>query len=489
MILNSFLDFDSKYFLEIGNFVIAWYAVCILLGVTLAAIMGVKESKKFGISSNLILDGVLICVPLAIVGARIYYVIFEWNEFLVVGNPLQTFLNVLGFTEEGFKLEGLSITGGIIVAIIFVIIYCRKRNMNTLAIFDQLAPGLLIGQICGRWGNFFNQEAYGGVISQSTFNWLQYIIPPFIMDKMKIGGLYRHPTFLYESLWNLAGLILILISRRKNKKQRLGDSICFYLIWYGLGRAILIEPFRTDALMLGDIRINVVIPLIFAVIGTVWMVLKHTKFKEPFYIETQEEYKAQKIDGVVCKLEGVLVSTNRLMKNAYYYTAEKYLNKQLYDDELEELIKKDYKEYFAENLDAIKYFEEYFNKNFNQITVLQNSRLFFETLFVHDYHVAVITKYSKEFADFVLKTLKITQFVSIIIDEGIADGNHIEKAIKSINKARNILVIADKKEEFIEAKKHGVKTCLFTNSEDFDEIKNTTYVINKMIDMENIIIE
>jgi phosphoglycolate phosphatase-like HAD superfamily hydrolase len=219
------------------------------------------------------------------------------------------------------------------------------------------------------------------------------------------------------------------------------------------------------------------------------MVLKHTKFKEPFYIETQEEYKAQKIDGVICKLEGVLVSTNRLMKNAYYYTAEKYLNKQLYDDELEELIKKDYKEYFAENSDAIKYFEEYFNKNLNQITVLQNSRLFFETLFVHDYHVAVITKYSKEFADFVLKTLKITQFVSIIIDEGIADGNHIEKAIKSINKARNILVIADKKEEFIEAKKHGVKTCLFTNSEDFDEIKNTTYVINKMIDMENIIIE
>ena len=317
MILNSFLDIDSQYFLQIGNFRITWYAVCILTGVILAAVLGVKESKKFGISSNLILDGVLICVPLAIVGARLYYVFTSWNSFYVKGEIVETFLNIIGYSKtNGFQLAGLAINGGIFVAIIFVIIYCYKRKMNTLVIFDQLAPGLLIGQICGRWGNFFNQEAHGPAMSENAKNILEHIIPKFIMDKMYFKDYdlgqtaLWHPTFLYESLWNLVGLIIILVSRTKNKFQRIGDCICFYLIWYGLGRACIIEPLRMDPLLFVDSigpdvlfnRVNVVINLLLAIAGITWLTLKHTVFKDPFYIETKKKYQDEKIDGVVTRI-------------------------------------------------------------------------------------------------------------------------------------------------------------------------------------------
>lgn len=498
MILNSFLDFDSQYIIQIGNFGITWYAACILTGVIFAAILGVKESKKFGISANLILDGVLICVPLAIIGARLYYVITSWNDFYVKGEIVETFLNIIGYSKtNGFQLAGLAINGGIFVAIIFVIIYCYKRRMNTLVIFDQLAPGLLIGQICGRWGNFFNQEAHGPAMSESARNILENIIPKFIMEKMdffdhELG--YRalwHPTFLYESLWNLVGLIIILVSRAKNKIHRIGDGICFYLIWYGLGRACIIEPMRMDPLLFIDSvgpdvlfnRVNVVINLLLALAGITWLVLKHTKIKDPFYIETKKEYQENKIDGVVTRIEDVLVSADRLIKNAYYYTAKKYLEKELYDDELDKIKNIDYRKYFANNEEAINFFDNYFKTNINQLVRLDNVKLFYEKLFKHDYHVALYTKYDKEFAEYVLQLLKITTYVSIIIDEGISDNNPLEKALESISGAKHILVISNLKEDIKFANKNELLSSTFDND------LEATYKLRKFIDLDNIVIE
>ena len=498
MILNSFLDFDSQYFLQIGNFAVTWYAVCILTGVILAAVLGIKESKKFGISPNLILDGVLICVPLAIVGARLYYVFTSWNSFYVSGDFVQTFLNIIGYSKtNGFQLAGLAINGGIFVAIAFVIIYCYKRKMNTLVIFDQLAPGLLIGQICGRWGNFFNQEAHGPAMSEHTRNILEHIIPKFIMEKMdfydyELG--YRalwHPTFLYESLWNLVGLTVILVSRAKNKFQRIGDSICFYLIWYGIGRACIIEPMRMDPLLFVDSvgpdvlfnRVNVVINLLLAIAGIIWLTLKHTKLKEPFYIETKQKYQENKIDGVVCRIEDVLVSTDRLIKNAYYYTAKKYLEKELYDDELDKIKNIDYRKYFENNNEAIEFFDNYFKNNINQLIRLDNVKPFYEKLFKHDYHVALYTKYDKEFAEFVLELLKITRYVSIIVDNEISDNNPLPKALDSVSGARHILVISNLKEDIKLANQSEVLSC------SFDSELNSTYKLSKFVELDNIIIE
>ena len=123
MIYNSFLDFNSDNFLQIGNLQVKWYAVCILTGILLASILGIREAKKFGISTNKILDGVLICVPLAILGARLYYVFTSWSSFQR-GTFIDTLLAIIGYENGQFQLAGLAINGGIIVAIIFVIIYC-----------------------------------------------------------------------------------------------------------------------------------------------------------------------------------------------------------------------------------------------------------------------------------------------------------------------------------------------------------------------------
>ncbi len=275
--MEFFGSFDE--FLRIGNTTITMYAVCILIGAALATLISVREGKLLGLNTSKIIDGILIGLLFGIAGARLYYVLFEWDKFYIAGDLFATFKNIIDISSGG-----LAITGGIIVAVIYAYVYCKMRNLNILKILDLLAPGMLIAQACGRWGNFFNHEAYGGVMSESAQKFLYAILPDFIMDNMYIGGAYHHPTFLYECLWNLVGLAIILIARKYLKKIQIGDFIGFYLIWYGIGRATLIEPFRTDALMLGDIRINIVIPALFAIGGIIYLIVKHVKFPQPSYV-------------------------------------------------------------------------------------------------------------------------------------------------------------------------------------------------------------
>ena len=497
MIYDAIFDFDSKYIIELGDFKIAWYAACILFGVIMAAIMGVKEAKRFGISSNLILDGVLICVPLAIVGARLYYVFTSWDKFWM-GNFADTFMKIIGYDNGSFKLEGLAINGGIIVAIIFVIVYCKLRKLNVFQIFDLLAPGLLIGQIFGRWGNFFNQEAHGPAMTAQEFATLSQILPAFIMEKMHFWdsslqtAATWHPTFLYESLWNLVGLTIILISRRKNKHQRIGDCICFYLIWYGLGRALIIEPLRMDPLLfdyslgMGYLfnRVNVVINLLLAVAGIIWLVLKHLVFKEPFYLDVQRKIKEEKIDGVVVRLDETLVTTTKLLENAYYYTAIDYLGVELTDEELADLIKKDPKEYFKDET-ALNAFNEYFNTHVNQLNVVLETKDFFKSLYKHDYKISLVTSYSLEFALNALDVLKLSTYISIITTD-----NDINGAINKINDAKNILVISSKKGDVLAANNHNAKSCLVCFGDEIDEAceLEPTYLINRVSQLDQIII-
>ncbi len=264
----EFFGNGGKEFLRIGEFSIAMYAMCIMIGIFVGGYVALKEAQKLGINKELFLDGVLYCVPLAIIGARLFYVIFEWEN--------------IGFSKM-FNIwdGGLAITGGIIVAIIFVIVYSKIKKVSSLKIFDVVVTGLLIGQIFGRWGNFFNQEAHGGA---TTYEFLSSFLPDFIVNKMYINGTYWHPTFLYESIWNFVGLIMIFVLRRKIREIHIGDFLGFYLIWYGFGRAVLIEPYRTDALMFGDIRINVLIPALMVVGGIAYLVIKHMKYPQQQYV-------------------------------------------------------------------------------------------------------------------------------------------------------------------------------------------------------------
>ena len=220
------------------QFEIKWYGVIIALGVLLAVLYAMRRAKEFGLTGDDILNMLLVGLPCAIVGARLYYVIFEWDRFFGAGIPWYQFLNI----REG----GLAIYGGVIGASLALILYCglsKKRRAQMLPSFDIIGLGLLIGQAIGRWGNFFNREAHGGV----TNSFLR-------MGIIENGQLiYVHPTFLYESLWNLIGLALIHFLSKKRKFD--GQVFLYYIIWYGLGRA-WIEGLRTDSLYWGPFRVS-----------------------------------------------------------------------------------------------------------------------------------------------------------------------------------------------------------------------------------------
>ena len=223
------------------QFEIKWYGVIIAVGMLLAVLYAMRRAKDFGLTGDDILNMLLVGLPCAIVGARLYYVIFEWDRFFGAGIPWYQFLNL----REG----GLAIYGGIIGASLALILYCglsKKRRAQMLPSFDIIGLGLLIGQAIGRWGNFFNREAHGGV----TNSFLR-------MGIIENGQLiYVHPTFLYESLWNLIGLALIHFLSKKRKFD--GQVFLYYIIWYGLGRA-WIEGLRTDSLYWGPFRVSQVL--------------------------------------------------------------------------------------------------------------------------------------------------------------------------------------------------------------------------------------
>jgi phosphatidylglycerol:prolipoprotein diacylglycerol transferase len=260
-----------------------WYGVLIGLGASLALALGLHNSKKLGINRDKLIDGFLYGVIIGILGARLWYVIFEWGQF-------KDYLpSILGFQRNGaFNLSGLGIHGAVITASVFAFFFCKKNKISFYKMFEILAPGFLIGQVFGRWGNFFNQEAHGGIVPGATLDaqrqWLSFL-PDFITNQMYITDIsnvapeigYYHPTFLYESLWNLIGFGIILLMRKFVKKYWIGDAALFYLVWYGIGR-YFIEGLRTDSLMVGPFRTAQITSLLMIVGGVVLFILRR-KFK------------------------------------------------------------------------------------------------------------------------------------------------------------------------------------------------------------------
>lgn len=260
---------------DLGFAQIAWYAVFILSGLVIATILSAIEFKRKGLDVNFLYDALMYTVPLAIIGSRLYYVLFDPDKVY------ETFMDVVDITQGG-----LSIHGAVITAFIFVYFYAKKRKVNIWLVVDIAAVGFFIGQIVGRWGNFMNQEAYGPVI-ESEF--ILNILPNFIKDQMFINGAIHHPTFLYESLLNLIGLILLLWIRRK-PVFKIGDHVALYLMYYGLIRGAIIEPLRTggasgDALRIFGQPVNIYLSLLlFLGGGLVYLLLKRKYLKDlPLY--------------------------------------------------------------------------------------------------------------------------------------------------------------------------------------------------------------
>ena len=248
----------SRIAFSIFGFNIYWYSLCILIGMIIAYALISKEAKKHKINQDILSDLIFYTIIVGLVGARLYYVIFNLDYYL--SNPLEIFEVWNG---------GLAIHGGLIFGIIFIYIYSKKKNINFLRLLDIMAPAVLVAQALGRWGNFFNKEAHGGITTLETLKNMH--IPNFIIEGMYINGSYYYPTFLFESIGCIIGaIIIILIRKRKNIK--LGVAASIYLIWYGILR-FFIETLRTDSLMIFGFKAAQIISLISIIIGIIIIII------------------------------------------------------------------------------------------------------------------------------------------------------------------------------------------------------------------------
>src|SRR3954447_16695076 len=219
-----------------GPLQVHWYGVIIGLAIILALYIAVRETEKRGLDKDVFMDLMLWAIPIAILSARAYYVIFEWDYYSQ--NPGQIIAIWNG---------GLAIHGALIGSVITAYVFTKKRNVTFWQVADITAPSLILGQAIGRWGNFMNQEAHGGEVTRAFLESL--FLPEWIINQMYINGAYYHSTFLYESLWNILGFILLLVLRRVNLRR--GEIFLTYLIWYSIGR-FFVEGLRTDSLMLTE---------------------------------------------------------------------------------------------------------------------------------------------------------------------------------------------------------------------------------------------
>ena len=270
---------------------VRWYAIFILLGVVAAALIGYYGfGVRLGANSDIVYEGLTFGLISGVVGARLYYVIFNPSS-------VSTFWDI--FNPRG---GGLAIHGAIYATIIFVIIYCKVRKLNLLIIAEIVVPVFLLAQAFGRWGNFFNQEAFGGIVNGYTTGPLtdaqliaqretlhRLLVPNFVINQMYVTdfrGLdiqpiagYYYPTFYFESIANFLGFLVMMVPRRFTRKLYLGDGLPIYLTWYGITR-FFIEGMRTDPLMLGNLRIARLTSVVFVIAGIAIFVLRRVfKYK------------------------------------------------------------------------------------------------------------------------------------------------------------------------------------------------------------------
>lgn len=267
--------------LDLGVITIYWYGLIIGFGAFVGYIIANREAIKRGLPKDILADLLLYAIPIAIVSARLYYVIFKWDYYSQ--NPGQ----ILAIWEGG-----LAIHGGLIGALITGYVFAKKRKVSFWKLADIAAPSILLGQAVGRWGNFMNQEAHGGPVSVQFLENLQ--LPQFIIDQMFINGQHYHPTFLYESLWSLVGVAILLYLRRFNFRR--GELFLSYVIWYSVGR-FFIEGMRTDSLMVFELlRIAQVVSLV-AIVGAVILIIyrRKTGLSEARYLDAESVEKRKKL--------------------------------------------------------------------------------------------------------------------------------------------------------------------------------------------------
>ena len=245
--------------ISIGPLTVHYYGAIIAFGLILGVMYACRRSKDFGLKEDDLIDGVLWVTPFAILCARAYYVIFRWAEEYAA-NPISAL-----YIWQG----GLAIYGGVIGAVIGIIIFCKCRKIKPLVVLDVVSLSFLIGQSIGRWGNFFNREAFG---AETDVLWK--------MGLMKANGdiIYVHPTFLYESLWNACGFVILHVASKRRKFD--GQIALGYMAWYGLGRC-MIEGLRSDSLYIGPFRVSQLLAGVSCIIAVSILLWNHFRPHDP----------------------------------------------------------------------------------------------------------------------------------------------------------------------------------------------------------------
>ncbi|HHD0848705.1 TPA: prolipoprotein diacylglyceryl transferase [Staphylococcus aureus] len=252
---------------NLGPLSVRWYGIIIAVGILLGYFVAQRALVKAGLHKDTLVDIIFYSALFGFIAARIYFVIFQWPYY--AENP-----------SEIIKIwhGGIAIHGGLIGGFIAGVIVCKVKNLNPFQIGDIVAPSIILAQGIGRWGNFMNHEAHGGSVSCAFLEQLH--LPNFIIENMYINGQYYHPTFLYESIWDVAGFI-ILVNIRKHLK--LGETFFLYLTWYSIGR-FFIEGLRTDSLMLtSNIRVAQLVSILLILISISLIVYRRIKYNPPLY--------------------------------------------------------------------------------------------------------------------------------------------------------------------------------------------------------------
>lgn len=282
--LGIVIDKLNKAF-SIFNFSIAYYGMIIGIGILVGIYMAVREAKATGQNVDDYYDFALYAVIFSIIGARIYYVIFEWDMYK--DNLLSIF---------NLRAGGLAIYGAIIAAVITLIVYSRRKKMSMGLMMDTGCLGLIVGQIIGRWGNFVNREAFGGYTDGLLAMQLKkaevysgYITAEIAENVVLVDGIEYiqvHPTFLYESLWNLGVLILLMLYRRHKRFD--GEVFCFYIMGYGLGRA-WIEGLRTDQLLWGSFAVSQMLSIVLVIAAGSYVIWRRSSMRKAQWKELLED--------------------------------------------------------------------------------------------------------------------------------------------------------------------------------------------------------
>lgn len=271
------------------NFGVHWYGLIIAVGFLLAVFWCCKRCDQFGIKEDNVIDMLFFAVPLAIIGARLYYVILEFEHYRVPGDVGATLVKIIRIWDGG-----LAIYGGVIVAVLTVLVFSKVKKISFLSFVDLGCMGLFIGQCIGRWGNFVNVEAFGSVTdlpwrmagpNVAAFLKREGLVDAAVYEQIIDGTLGVHPTFFYESLWNLIGFLLLTLVI-KNRRKFDGQMFCFYVAWYGIGR-FFIEGLRTDSIGIGNIRFSQVVAAVSAVVAiavTVYMLVVKKPTPEGLYV-------------------------------------------------------------------------------------------------------------------------------------------------------------------------------------------------------------